>query len=71
MPGPYHEYSRQQTAERVSKAYREGLAKQTRHARIGATRRSIFGLVIHRAPGALRRVRRVQFGDDLVDGARL
>ena len=41
MPGPYHEYSRQQSADRVNKAYREGLAKETRHARIGATRRAL------------------------------
>jgi hypothetical protein len=41
MPGPYHEYSRQQAAERVRNAYREGLAKETRHARIGATRRAL------------------------------
>jgi hypothetical protein len=41
MPGPYHEYSRQQVAERVSRAHREGLAKETRHARIGATRRAL------------------------------
>ena len=41
MPSPYHEYSRQQAAERVSKAYREGLAKETRHAPIGATRRAL------------------------------
>jgi hypothetical protein len=41
MPGPYHEYSRQQVAERVSGAHREGLAKETRHARIGATRRAL------------------------------
>jgi hypothetical protein len=27
MPGPYHEYSRQQAAEQVSKAYREGLVR--------------------------------------------
>jgi hypothetical protein len=42
MPGPYHEYSRQQSAERVQNAYREGLAKKTRHARIGATRRAFM-----------------------------
>jgi hypothetical protein len=41
MPGPYHEYSRQQSADRVSKAYRAGLAKETRDARIGATRRAL------------------------------
>jgi hypothetical protein len=41
MSGPYHEYSRQQAAERVQMAYREGLTKQTRHARIGATRRAL------------------------------
>jgi hypothetical protein len=42
MPGPYHEYSRQQAAERVGKAYQEGLAKQTRHARIGTTKRAVM-----------------------------
>ena len=41
MPGPYHEFSRQQAAERVTKAYQEGRAKETRHARIGATRRAL------------------------------
>jgi hypothetical protein len=41
MPGPYHEYSRQQAAERVQTAFREGRAKETRHARISATRRAL------------------------------
>jgi hypothetical protein len=41
MPGPYHEYNRQQAAERVSKAYREGLAKDTRKARMSTTRRTL------------------------------
>ena len=42
MPGPYHEYSRQQAAERVSKAYREGLAKETRKGKAGAAKRAAF-----------------------------
>ena len=40
MPGPYHEYSRQQAAERVSRAYREGLAKETRKHRVATSKRS-------------------------------
>ena len=40
MPGPYHEYSRQQTPNEIAKAYREGLGQQT-HTRIGATRRAL------------------------------
>jgi len=42
MPGPYHEWSRHQAAERVQNAYREGLARETRHARIGASRRALM-----------------------------
>jgi len=41
MPGPYHEYNRQRTADRVEQAYRDGLAKQTRKGRIGSTRRAV------------------------------
>jgi len=41
MPGPYHEYNRQRTADRVEAAYRDGLAKQTRKGRIGSTRRAV------------------------------
>lgn len=40
MPGPYHEYSRQQAAERVSKAYHEGFAKETRKYKADAAKRS-------------------------------
>ena len=43
MMRPYDQYQRQQAAKRVQKAYRGGLAKQTRHARIGATRRAFIG----------------------------
>ena len=42
MPGPYHEWSRQQAAERVSKAYREGLAKETHKYKAGAAKRAAF-----------------------------
>jgi hypothetical protein len=41
MPSPYHEYSRQQSADRVRDAQRERLAKMTRHARIGKSRRAL------------------------------
>jgi hypothetical protein len=46
MPGPYHEYSRQQTAERVTKAFREGQAKQTRKYKAGAAKRVAFTTTI-------------------------
>jgi len=46
MPGPYHEYSRQQTAERVSKAWQEGQAKQTRKYKAGAAKRAAFTATI-------------------------
>jgi hypothetical protein len=38
----YHEYSRQQSADRVREAWASRLAKMTRHARIGATRRAFI-----------------------------
>jgi hypothetical protein len=44
MPNPYHEYSRMQSADRVREAQAQGLAKLTRHARIGATRRAFIGI---------------------------
>ena len=40
MPGPYNEYSRQQADERVTKAYQEGRAKQTRSYKARAAKRS-------------------------------
>ena len=46
MPAPYHEYNRQQAAERVSKAYREGLAKDTRKGRAAAAKRAAFTTTI-------------------------
>ena len=46
MPGPYHEYSRQQAAERVSKAYHEGRAKQTRSHKGRAAKRAAFTTTI-------------------------
>jgi hypothetical protein len=41
MPNPYHEWARLQTADRVQKAYRERLAKDTRKGRISSTRRAL------------------------------
>jgi hypothetical protein len=42
MPGPYHDWSRQQSSERVQKAFREGLAKETRKGREGVAKRAAF-----------------------------
>jgi hypothetical protein len=42
MPGPYHEWSRLQTSERVSKAWEEGKAKQTRKHEVGVAKRAAF-----------------------------
>lgn len=46
MPGPYHEWNRQQAAERVTKAYREGLARDTRKGRVAAAKRATFTTTI-------------------------
>lgn len=46
MPGPYHEYGRQQSADRVEQAYRDGLAKQARKAKGNGAQRSVTGLLI-------------------------
>ena len=42
MPGPYHEFSRQQAAERASKAYQEGRVKETRKYKADAAKRAAF-----------------------------
>jgi hypothetical protein len=42
MPGAYHEYSRQQSADRVRDAWASRRAKLTRRAQIGATRRAFI-----------------------------
>jgi hypothetical protein len=46
IPGPYHEWSRQQAAERVSKVYHEGRAKQTRKGKADAAKRAAFTTTI-------------------------
>jgi hypothetical protein len=46
MPGPYHDYSRQQAAERVTKAYQEGRAKETGKYKAGAAKRAAFTTTI-------------------------
>ncbi|MGA9162787.1 MAG: hypothetical protein WB297_18235 [Actinomycetota bacterium] len=46
MPSPYHEYSRQQSADRVSKAWQEGQAKQTRKHKVSAAKRAAFTTTI-------------------------
>jgi hypothetical protein len=51
MPGPYHEYNRQQAAERVQKAWEEGRAKDVRkkikpHNPEGHAHFTIYGLLI-------------------------
>jgi hypothetical protein len=51
MPGPYHEWSRMQSADRVEKAFKEGRAKDVRK-RIkprnpnGHVHLTIYGLLI-------------------------
>jgi hypothetical protein len=42
MPGPYHEHNRQQAAERVSKAWKEGQARETRKYKASAAKRAAF-----------------------------
>jgi hypothetical protein len=46
MPGPYHDYSRQQAAERVTKASREGRTKETRKYKAGVAKRAAFTTAI-------------------------
>jgi flagellar biosynthesis/type III secretory pathway protein FliH len=40
MPNPYHEWNRQQAAERVQKAWEEGKAKDTRKYKEGVAKRA-------------------------------
>jgi hypothetical protein len=42
MPGPYHEDSRQQAAERVTKAFQEGKARETRKYKASVAKRAAF-----------------------------
>lgn len=44
-PTPFEEFSRQQTAERVTKAYREVLVKDTRKRRVRGVTRLVFTVV--------------------------
>jgi hypothetical protein len=44
-PTPFEEFSRQQTAERVTKAYREVLVKDTRKGRVRGVTRLVFTVV--------------------------
>jgi hypothetical protein len=46
MPNPYHDWSRQQAAERVTKAFREGRAKETRNYKASAAKRAAFTTTI-------------------------
>jgi hypothetical protein len=46
MPGPYHDWSRQQAAERVTKAWEEGKAKETRKYKAGVAKRATFTTAI-------------------------
>lgn len=46
MPGPYHEWSRQQAAEQVTKAFHEGRAKQTRKHKASVAKRAAFTTTI-------------------------
>jgi hypothetical protein len=50
MPGPYHEWSRMQSAERVEKAYKEararGVRKRIKRSPEGRAHLTIYGLLI-------------------------
>jgi hypothetical protein len=50
MPGPYHEYNRQRSAERVEQAYKDAQAKQAKRVKPrnpeGPARFTIYGLLV-------------------------
>ena len=46
MPNPYHEWSRMQSAERVTKAFHAGRAKETRKYKADAAKRAAFTTTI-------------------------
>ena len=46
MPGPYHEYNRQRSADRVEEAYRDHRVREARRAKGNAAQHTIAGLLI-------------------------